>query len=162
MKYFIILILSTFCIPGCVTTTQITSADQYEEISAQGRQYGATITVQVDTGAVDYEGNYITVRRDSARWIDPQTGVWHATTTATLHRVRFAKHFIGALEGLVICAVPAAVLSVFVNGSFGDHNQGTADPITVILWGGAVVGTTYGATAGHRTEYVFNNNSPSR
>jgi hypothetical protein len=166
MKHF--LFLPLLGLLGCVTTTRVTSDDTYQEINARGKTDAATISIQGDSDIVDYEGKYLNVGRDSARWINPGTGLFQYASTAALRRIRFTNRFAGALEGLALCAAPGIVGSVILtrHRSFADHNPEIADaarPVfEALLWVGILGGTAYGAAVGQRTDYFFENNPSER
>jgi hypothetical protein len=160
MKQIIALLLPTLLLAGCVASNQVTRMGQYAEINAQGRERRATITLQVESMTVEYDGDYVTVGRDSVQWLDPETHLGRIAATANLRRIRFTNHGIGAVEGTAFGVLPGGT---FLALTYLDNEGGDASGVRAGLralglgaaLGGMVIGAASGALIGHKTDYQF-------
>src|SRR6185295_1571995 len=99
MNHVIALLIPTLFLIGCGSTSQIASNDLYYMINAKGRERRATITVQVDSVVTEYEGDYVTIGRDSVQWLDPETQLGRTAATVNLRRICFTDRAAGAFDG---------------------------------------------------------------
>jgi hypothetical protein len=168
MKQIITLVLLALGLSGCTSSNSVTSADQYEEINALGKEKRAGITLMAEAGKVAFDGDFLSIGRDSVQWVDPGTGLVRSVPTAKLHCIRFTGWGAGALEGAAIGAAPGAVfLALLLAGPTPSSGEGKVmykgfmEIFVAAFVGGAIVGAGIGALIGHKTDYVFNNNSSS-
>jgi hypothetical protein len=162
MKQVVILFLPTLCLFGCVSSEVVTTEAQYDEINVLGREKRAGITLMTDAGETRCEGDFVTLGRDSVRWVDPATGSGRSASTGTLRCIRFTMRNGGAVTGaLVTLAVGTGLFVVALAGSSGRYSK---EPDEYALFGylgigigtvGLPVGAVVGALIGNKTDYVF-------
>lgn len=163
MKSAIAYLIVALHLAGCVSTQTASRLEQYAEINALGEENTAMITVMTDSSAggpeiVEYEGDFVTVGRDSAFWADPSTQTLHAVATRKIRRVRFINRGTGAMEGIglgVLPGVSALAAIPLVDRSNGWGALILAVAGVVATTGGAFIGATTGALIGHKNDYEF-------
>lgn len=161
MKHVIALFIATQFLTGCGSSHEITrewtveKSQQYVEISHLGWNHRADITVQNDFITEEFEGDSVSVRSDSVRWIDPDSKQSRSAPTENLRRILFVERATSALVGTAIGIAPGAVILASSLGR-NDKNASMGQGIGAILaLGGGVVGGGLGAIIGRRSEFIF-------
>lgn len=165
MKRLVTLLVVALHMAGCVSTQRVRHFDQYAEINGLGRENAAIITVDIDSSGipmrVEYEGDYVTVGKDSVLWADPATQTIRSAPTNRLRRVRFINRGTGALDGLGLGALPGVAVAASAPIVSNGYSLATAIVGLIGLAGagaGMYVGAIVGTLIGHKNDYEF----PSR
>ncbi len=163
----VMMIAFSLFVSGC-THTHMVNLDEEEHrwrksdldnLNDDLRDRTADITAK-DGRNISAEG--IIVRRDSAEFKDPASGLRHSIPTAEIMAIEYRHHGIGAVHGAIFGVLGGGIAvagAVYVLA--GRPHQAEDASIAVGVGaalggvGGGLIGVTYGAIAGSKQRYEF-------
>lgn len=137
---------------GCSTTYTIVEPsirNPYTKAQFTDQILDNEVTVEFRNGE-EADAVLFQLGDDSCTWIDPNTSLSRVVRTNDVQTVVKRNHLLGALDGFGIGLLGgSSVGGVTIQGEFA------AIGVLGIAFIGAVVGTVYGALAGHKYYYEF-------
>jgi hypothetical protein len=156
-------VVLAFLACGCSTTHPVVEPgirNPYTEAQFSDRVLDEEVTVEFTNGE-EADAVLFQMREDSCTWRDPGTDLSRVARTRDIRAVVKRDHFLGAMEGLWIGGLGTGIVAGLVAGVAAGRShsdlEGLGEALAFI--GGAVVGavagTWYGASTGHKEYYEF-------